>query len=73
MATWNCSCSFFNCSASCRQPGIVKLAISIASVSRIHRITWREDLSFLTQTYTFSTLSHIFRELRLFADKNTSQ
>ena len=40
MATWNCSCSFFSCSASCRQPGMVKLAISMASVSLIHRITW---------------------------------
>ena len=39
MATWNCSCSFFSCSASWRQPGMVKLAMSMASVSRIQRIT----------------------------------
>ena len=39
MATWNCSCSFLSCSASARQPGMVKLAISMASVFWIHRIT----------------------------------
>ena len=44
MATWNCSCSFLSCSASARHPGIVKEAISIASVFWIHRITWPGQL-----------------------------
>ena len=62
MATWNCSCSFFNCSASCRQPGIVKLAINMASVSLIHRITWTEDWNFFTKTNIRNIVYHIFSE-----------
>ena len=49
MATWNCSCSFLSCSASAKQPGMVKLAISIASVFWIQRITLTHQILIISR------------------------